>query len=604
MKYSIPFAASLMVLTVQTAYAQVEEEVIVTATRGEIAVSEALASVNVLTRADINRAQASDITELLGRLPGIDVDSNGGRGSNSSIRMRGGESDHVLILIDGVRTSSATNGATALQQIPLALIERVEVVRGPRASLYGSEAIGGVIQLFTRSGKNSQSSFEPVLRAEYGSHNTVKLNAGFQGKQDGTAYSLHIGSDTTDGIDRIVGSTGPDTDDDGYEETSILASISHVFENKASIEAIYSNTDSETEFDSGANDLTDGTNQHIVVRGLLPVSENITLQAEVASYNDEQTTSGSFPNLFETTRDSYQLQANFNLNDNGALVAGYESYVDEVSSSDTFTQDERDNSAIYGFYSNNLGAARIELGARQDDNEAFGKTSTGNAAVGFDVSETVALTVSYGTAFKAPTFNDLYYPFQDFGGGFSFVGNPNLEPEESDTLELRAEGNVGEATWGLSVYKTEVENLIVSTATTVENRLEAELTGAELSISYKIAGWQTDAGLSYVDAVDANTESRLTNRARGQATLDLSRDFGDFNLEVSWQASGGRTSSGNQLAGYSTTDVRGSYQIDEGLSAGFNVKNLFDKDYTLVSGFSGDFRTEGTTVAVFIQYAL
>lgn len=595
------FAASFGASYAQ-AEQEIEQEIITTATRTAIPVTKTLASVSVLTAHEIEKSQAVDLPSLLVRLPGIDVDHNGGRGANASFRIRGSESDHVLILVDGVRTASASNGATAIQHIPLHQIERIEVVRGPRSSLYGAEAIGGVIQMFTKKGKSADGVFKPNLRVEYGSHNTKATDLSVQGRNGDTYYSATASHEETDGINRTVGSTGADVDTDGYRETAASLAVGHTFGNDLNVETNYLRSSGNTEFDSGANDSTDFTNEAAGFHVVAPLANALTARLELGYSRDDSVTEGSNPSVFETTRNSALLQFDYELNESQTLTLGYDYYNDQVDSTAGFIEDERNNKALFAQYLGYLGDFSVQASLREDDNEAFGREITGNAALGYRISSGLALNISYGEAFKAPTFNDLYFPFTDYGFGFTFEGNPDLKPEFSETWEV-ALRKIDDVRWSFSVYQTDIENLISLAGTTVENINAAEILGADAGLGFEVSGWQIDLSLSYVDAVDAETESRLQNRARVKANLDISRSFGSFDLAVSVLGQGDRLDSNGELPGYGIVNLRGSYQFTDELSAGFNVGNLFDKEYTLISGFR-TFRTEGQTVAVFINYAL
>ena len=229
--------------------------------------------------------------------------------------------------------------------------------------------------------------------------------------------------------------------------------------------------------------------------------------------------------------------------------------------------------------------------------------------MGFQIAENLNATVSYGTGFKSPTFNDQFFPLTDFGFGTIFQGNSNLEPEESDSYELLIRGNSGAFNWSASIYRTEVESLIDGFAFdagsgifTAINLDEAEITGGEFSLGYTLDDWYASLGLSYTEAEDANTGERLERVARTQSNIDIGRRFEQFELAVSVYAQGNRISRGNTLGGYGLVDVRGSYDFSESLVLSLAVTNLLDKEYTLISGFNGNFETEDRAANISATY--
>lgn len=192
---------------------------VVTATRTAQTASQSLAAVSVIDREDIERSQARSVPELLRQVPGVSLANNGGFGKNTTLFLRGTESDHVLVLIDGIKVGSASAGLTAFQDLPVELIERIEVVRGPRSSLYGSEAIGGVIQIFTRRGDGQGA--KPFFSAGYGTHQTLEGSAGVSGGAGNGWYSLGVSSFDTAGINtKRAGTAGYEPDRDGYRNLS------------------------------------------------------------------------------------------------------------------------------------------------------------------------------------------------------------------------------------------------------------------------------------------------------------------------------------------------------------------------------------------------
>jgi vitamin B12 transporter len=588
----------------------VDEELLVTATRTEQPVFKALASVSVLTEEDIRRAQAPSVIELLDTLPGVDSKHSGGRGSDASIYLRGSESDHVLVLVDGVRTAGATSGTTALQSIPVENIEKIEVVRGPRSSLYGAEAIGGVIQIFTKKGTKD---FQGSVMAEYGSHDLSKTSVSTRGQLGGTRYSVNGVYEETDGIDRTIKSGSANDDRDGYREKYWSASLDHSFGNDIVVGASINRNDNENDFDGGGKDYTESVIESRNGYISFPISQDLKVKLAASRFRDTQETFGTSPGVFETVRKTREVQVDYQISEAQLITVGYEYFNDEVDSTKDFESKERDNEALFVQYQGSFGRLNTSASVRKDDNEAFGNKYTRSFSVGYELQENLMASLSYGTAFKAPTFNDLYYPLEAFPAWppfapYEYSGNPDLKPEESESIEFMLRGNSGTASWHFSLYKTKVDNLIelvtlIDTPAllkqTVDNISKAEILGGELGARFNVLGVTVNTAVSYVDPRNEETDDMLPNRARGKVNVDLSRSFGDLELILAWQAQSHRfNTTGNRSAGYNTVDFRASYQVTPELVVSAKVENLFDKHYR----FDPKFETEGQTASVSARY--
>lgn len=588
----------------------IDEELLVTATRTEQPVFKALASVSVLTEEDIRKAQAPSVLELIGTLPGIDTKHNGGRGAQSSIYIRGTEADHVLVLVDGVRTAGATNGTTALQSIPVDNIERIEVVRGPRSSLYGAEAIGGVIQIFTKRGTED---FKTTVSTEYGSHDLSKSSVSSRGKFGNTLYSVSGIYEETSGIDRTVKDGTANDDRDGYREKAWAANLIHSFDNGIEAGIAINRNDSEIDFDGGGKDYTETVVETRSGYVSIPLTQQLQFRLNAARFRDTRETFGTVPDVFETVRYSSSAQLDYSLSEDHLVSLGSDYYRDEVDAELEFTVEERYNKAVFLQYQGRFDRVSATASVRKDKNEAFGNKYTRSFSVGYDLSEDTLVSLSYGTAFKAPTFNDLYYPSAYYVDGwsagvdFEYVGNPDLVPEESESWELMLRSRTGGVNWSASVYKTKIENLIdfntVFTPTLVsyapDNISKAEILGGELEASFNALGFSVVSALSYADPRNEDTDDMLPGRARGKATIDVSRAFGAVEVILAWQAQSHRfRTDGERIGGYNTVDLRANYQVTPELVVSAKVENLFDKHYR----FDPKFETEGQTASVSARY--
>uniref|UniRef100_UPI0025BCD1E7 TonB-dependent receptor domain-containing protein n=1 Tax=Aquisalimonas sp. TaxID=1872621 RepID=UPI0025BCD1E7 len=386
---------------------------VVTPTLSAQTVDESLSSVTVIDREKLDREQPRALTDALRGQPGFDFISNGSFGKNTSVYTRGTGSESTVLLIDGIRIRSATSGDAPWQFIPPQLLDRVEHVRGPRSSLYGADAVGGVMQGFTPDGRDRDQHW---IQGGAGSHGSHEYGAGFAGSSGGTAWSLGANHFHTDGTAIRDGG-----DDKGFYNTSGLGRISHTFDNGAELGLLGFRAQGHTEFDGGE---TDFVAQTVGANTSVPVTRNWVSRLQLTEgRNEEETLQGGSQSVFDTRTRTARLD-NTIFHGSNELIIGGEFQRDEVESTTDFEEDRRDNRAAFAQYLVNLGDADIQLSSRFDSNEAFGDHVTGSIAMGQRLDNHHRIRLSYGTAFRAPTFNDLYTPLDPTMGNFE--GNPDL----------------------------------------------------------------------------------------------------------------------------------------------------------------------------------
>ena len=568
----------------------VSASVIVTATRTAQTADETLASVTVITRQDIERAQARSIQELLGGLPGISVSNNGGPGKATSVFLRGTESDHVLVIIDGVKVGSATLGTTAFQDIPIDQIERIEIVRGPRSSLYGSEAIGGVIQIFTRQGGGPT---RPYLSFGSGSYQTHNASAGVSGGGERGWFNVSASGIRTDGFNACDGKPSPggagcfvyEPDKDGYRNASGSVRAGYRF-GGGEVDVRWLRARSRNEFDGSFVNESQGVQETYGARvRFAPLTPwQVTLAAGRARDDSDNSKDGVFKSRFNTTRDTVSLQNDVFVGPRQLFTLGTDIQNDRIESTTAYAITSRDSHGLFAQYQGTFGPQNVQLSLRRDDNEQFGRFTTGGAAWGYDVEGGPRLTASYGTAFKAPSFNELYFP------GF---GNPNLRPEESRSLEAGLSGKYTAGRWSVHVFETTITDLIGFDATTTPGNASARIRGIESRTTARIAGWDTRLNLTLQDPENrsdtANQGKVLNRRAREILRLDLDRDFDVYRLGATLHAEGKRyddLANTRALGGYATVTLRGEYVPAKAWRVQARIENLFDKEYETAAFFN------------------
>ncbi len=582
---------------------------VVTATRTARTAEQNLAAVTVIDRAEIERSQAQSVPELLKKVPGVSLTSNGGPGKTTSLFMRGTNSNHVLVLIDGIKVGSVSSGAAAFQDLPVELIERIEVVRGPRSSLYGSEAIGGVIQIFTRRGTGQGA--KPFFSAGYGTHDSYNGSVGVSGGDGRGWYSLGISGQDTDGINaKTADASGYENDADGYRNLSGTLSAGYRFDNGLELDGNLLQAKAHNDYDQvnrrrtagfGAN--ADGVQKVIGGRARFAPLEPwlVTLQVGRSEDKSDSYLDGAFESRFDSRRDSASWQNDLSLAEGHTLSLGFDHQRDEVNGTTDYVEDSRDNTGAFVQYLGEYGRHDWQLSLRRDDNEQFGDHDTGNAAWGYALSDALRLTASYGTAFKAPTFNQLYFP------GF---GNPNLDAETSRSLEAGLSGKHGWGHWSVNAYRTSIDNLIANVRVNGNLRAEgvdkARIRGLELALGSTLLGWDWSANYTLMDAENRSKRGDLygkdLNRRPSQLfNLDVDRAFGDFSVGASLHAQDSSyddLDNQTELAGFATLDLRGEYRIDKAWRLQTRLANLFDADYRTIEGFN----QPGQAVYVTVRY--
>ncbi len=562
------------------------DQVIVTATRTAITTDDALAPVEVIGRDAIARSQATSLTDLLRGRAGINLSNQGGAGKLTSVFVRGSESDHVLVLVDGVRIGSATSGQAAFQDLPVAMIDRIEIVRGPRSSLYGADAIGGVIQIFTRRDRGD-ASFH--FHAGAGSHGYREGGLGVSGGSERGWFGIDAGFQSTDGINACDGLednvnfiyagcfVNGQTDRDGYDNHSFSARGGTNIGQSVTLEAQALYVSGHSEYDGGFVDNSDIKQQALGAQLRWKAGDRVDLRFNLGSNQDgSDNFIGSVPNGdFASRRNTASLQADIAIADAQLLTFGADWLHDRIDSNPKYDNTRRANRAAFAQYQGTFGTNDVQLALRRDDNDQFGGKTTGAAAWAMRFAERWRISASYGTAFKAPTFNELYYPF---------FSNPALRPESSKTYEVGLAWRGDSTRVRLDAFNTEVKDLIAYNAARFapDNIQNARLRGAELRVDSRLYGWDIGASASWLDPQDRSTGKDLARRARGTARIELDRGFGKFTLGVTGVAEGSRydnLANTRRIGRYATLDIRAAYAIGTDWTLQGRVANVFDKDY-------------------------
>jgi vitamin B12 transporter len=566
------------------------DPILVTATRTAIPVDQALASVTVITREDIDRLQPLSVSDLLTGLPGVVVANAGGIGQQTSVFLRGTNSTHTLVLVDGVRIGTVGAGIPAYEQLPVEQIDHIEIVRGPLSSLYGSDAIGGVIQIFTRHGQTGEGP-TPSMSLTAGSHSYTNGQFGLSGGTEHAWYNASLGGQYTSGINSCkvgaaeagAGCFADEPDDDGYRTYNGALSGGYRWDNGTEVVADWLKSKGDIDYDGTFQNRTRRSQQVLGTKLSFAALDDWKMSFSVGQNIDraDNYENADFAGYLYSRRNQATWQNDFTLAPGQLLSVGVDYQQEHIASDTAYLQTDRDNTGGFALYQGQFGQNEIQLSAREDHNEQFGNHTTGAAAWGYGFTNGVKLTASYGTAFHAPTFNDLYFPFGS--------GNPNLKPETSRSAEIGLSARPGFWNWAVNVYQTRISNLIgLNEVFFPINIDEARIRGIEGQFGADLNGWHARTYLTLQQPYNQSTgedNDLLARRPKRTGRIDLDKDLGAFTLGGTiYGASGSYDDTANlhTVGGYATVDFRGTWAFQRDWSIQARLANAFDRNYETV----------------------
>lgn len=595
--------AGLSVIAALPAFAQSDDVVVVTATRTEQRVRDAIPHATIITASEIRDSGAVDLPALLRREAGFEFSQNGGIGTTSSTFLRGAATNQLLVLIDGVRVSSLTTGATALDQLMLDQIERVEVVRGNVSSLYGSGAIGGVIQVFTHRGRGELGASIDVGAGEQG---TQRLRTGYSGAAGGTRFSVNLSHYASAGFSAQNPANSPTTnpDRDGYRNLSLSASLAHRFNADHDAGARYFSSDGRVEFDNAfAASVNDqhAADARVGTWSLYARNRIASRWLSKLSYSQGRDQFDGYLNGVVTSRTksrNTQLtwQNDVTLGSEQTVSVGIEKLHQSVQSTTAYGRSGRNVGALFAGYQGRFGRHALQFNARNEDYSDFGVARTHYAGYGFDLTEQVRFTAGSASAFRAPTFNELFFPF-----GF---GNPNLRPERSRSFELGVQYAAGPHLLRVTAFRARIADLI--NPFPIVNINSAVIDGVEISYRGMLAGADVKASVTLQDPNQhtATTQVQLIRRSKAFGSFGIAKGFGPWRLGAELLASGRRfdndivTFTRVDLAPYELLNLTAHYQFGKQITLSARLENALDKQYTLADGYN----TQGRKLSVNLSH--
>ena len=569
------------------------EPIVVTAARGPQPWSSVLADVSVVERTEIERSGAMGVADLLARLPGIEFTRNGGPGASTSVFIRGSESRFTAVYIDGMRVDSQnTSGGAPWEQIPLDQIERIEVLRGPAAAVYGSDAVGGVVQLFTRRG---QGTARPTASLSAGSDDTAQAQVGLSGSAQPFDYSLSASHARSDGFNtRTTPAFNPD--DDGWRRSSVQARLGYQFAPRHRVDASLLATNLRTRYD--ASRANDDVAQHSLRTGSLGWqgrwNDEATTRAQLGESRSTYETQPTFYRT-ETTLRNAVLQHEQRIG-HQRLSAIVERREDRLHNPTTATapllDGERHQDGLSLGWRGDFGAHGLQAHVRHDQDSEFGGKDTGSLAWGWRFAPQWRATAAAATSFRAPT---LYQRFSEFGVA-------TLQPESGRNVELGLRWAAGSSEVGINAWRNRVDDLInfgaagpcASTRGCYENVGRARYAGVTLAAQTTLGTVSLHGSLDWHDPRNLDTGKALARRARRLATFGADTQWAGWSFGTEVQAAGERfndAANTQRLAGYALVNLRAGTTLAPGLTLEARVDNVADKRYELASTYANAGRT-------------
>lgn len=580
---------------------QIEDEIVVSAGLMEIEKRRLGSSVTVIDRQEIERRNKTTVLELLRTVPGVEVSQTGGPGKPTSVFVRGGNSSHTLVTLDGVRLNVNTTGAVDFSDLTTDSVERIEVVRGPQGLIYGSEAVSGAVNIVTRRGDGPSRVY---VRGAVGSDDYAHFAVGLNGGDDRFHYSLNAARLATDGVSSADEDNG-NTESDPWTNVTVSARVGGAIWGDGSIDAGVRYTAGDTDVDGftfgvgPTDDLNAEQERRMVTTSVelrKPVSERWTQIVTLQDHRDdlEGIDPDDFFSNFEirSTATTVGTQADLRLGADDHVSVGYRVERREADNVGSFDESLYIRSLFAeGLWSLGQGVD-LTLGARNDDHSVFGDETTYRAALSARLGDVTRLHGSFGTGFKAPTFNELYFP------GF---GNLSLVPETSEGYDLGIELAFDRLTVDLTYFDTSFEELILFTFPAgFVNVAEAESSGFELTLDWQASeDLRLQASHTHNDTEDLTTGAPLARRPESRTTLGLFFDVGaGWSGAAEVMAVADRIdSTGVEMDDYERVDLSLNYKLSERFRPFLRVENLLDADYSEIPGYT----TPGLTLAVGAQ---
>lgn len=584
---------------VQMAMASLHD-VVVTATRTPSRVDETIADVTVIAREQLETmAPGRSLGDVLQRWAGVQLGSNGGRGALQSIFVRGTSTGQTLLLVDGVRYGSVTAGTPVLESLPIELIERIEVVKGPMSALYGSEAMGGVIQIFTKQGKGSGRAVLGQAQITAGEHGYRSTHAGLRGEQGAWDYHLHLSRvRERGGSSTNVRSPDHHPDHDPFEQEALTMGLGWDINPQWRVESSWMHSDGQTHYDNGGahNAYADIGARVASVKLRGHITPQWTSTWFVGHSKDNNDSHDSyFPWHARSTQTEWkwdnQIRTPW-----GMALAGLEQLEQKVDASSGLSTSQRTVDAVFAGLHGNAGRHTWQLNVRRDDNSQYGDFTSYGASYGLELLDSWHGFASTGKSMRAPSFNDLYYPY---------MGNPNLTPEHARSHEFGLEWRLDQQHIKLTRYDNRIHDALQFMGSQMENIAgTTRLQGWTLGWQGQHQGWNWAASFDQLSGRDP-TNALPQRRARQQWSVNVDKRWGAWTAGANALRVGDRRDtsfdanynpSPVRLGNYTTLDLHASWQFAPEWTLQARVANVTDRTYETVYGYNQPGRSAFVTL--------
>ena len=587
------------------------DPVVVTANRYPQHLSEVLSDTQTISSEEIARSGAGSLIDLLQKQRGIEVTRNGGAGTSASVFIRGANSNQNIVLVDGVRIGSSTLGTANWSALPLSSIDHVEIVYGPLSTMYGADAVGGVIQIFTKKGDGATrfSAF-----AGYGRDNTRQVEASVAGSTGGNnsfSYALTAGKEKSDGYSATKpGNFSYNGDKDGYDKESVSGQFGYQMAKGHDVGLVFLNSKLDAQFDAGLNfDARNYNKQESISvftkNQFLP---NWTSELRYAESKDKLTSvsaTGAFGrSQFDTKQSDISWQNDILIGRDTLQLLGEYRDEDVVSSAEGLSGG-RNTKSFAASYNLVRGAHLASISGRRDDSSVYGTHNTGSVAYGYRFSNALRASASYGTSFRAPTFNDLYYP----GSGI-----PTNKPEKGRNAEVGLQYNDGQTQLSAIYYHNKITDMInyvyacpvigwkpgYGCSMNIDKGL---LEGLTLAGAHKFGAFNVSGNIDLQDPRNESLDKQLTLRAKKHANFAVDYTTGPLTAGTEWQLSGKRfadPANTTTLGGYGLLNLYTTYQFSRDWSVLARWNNITNKDYEL----SRFYATPRSNLFVGVRYGM
>lgn len=607
-----PLAMAIAVSAACSTLAMAEEKkldpVLVTATRSPQIAKEVLSDNVVITADELAKSGGTSLADVLQRQRGIEISRTGGPGTQSSVFVRGTDNSQNIVLVDGVRVGSSTSGGASWNAIPLSQIDRVEIVYGPLSTMYGADAVGGVIQIFTKQGEGTPA---PTVSAGIGSYSTRNAEAGVSGSNQGFRYALRAASERSDGFSASKPTASPFTfnpDRDGYDKDSASGQLGLQIAKGHEIGASFLHSRLKSQFDAGPT-YDDRSKAKVAAYGVYVKNQilpNWNSHLQVSQSADDSTSDASFGRAtYETTQQHLSWQNSFTVGTSDVLQVIAEHRKEEVDSTTAPLVGERTTDSIAAAYQLRRGAHLGAISLRNDDNSQFGSRTTGSVSYGYRISNALRANASRGTSFRAPTFNELYFP------GF---GVPTNKPEKGRNAEIGLHYDDGKSRYSAVYYRNRLTDLIVNTTVCpidqasfpfgcAYNVNKALLEGVSLGAGTSWGNFALRGSLDLQDPKDETTGRQLARRSKRHGMLGLDYKAGVLTTGGELVFSGKRfddTANRNRLGGYGLVNLYVDYAVAPNWSLFGRWNNVLDKKYELARNYN----TAESNVFVGVRYGM